>query len=98
MLSASPSSFFFLHKVHNIRFEGQIRILSYLTVIEFRPPVSESSARICEFYDPTNSKHKIHKTRIENWLPIGFELGFPWLRAYSHNRYIIFNLQYDEES
>ena len=97
MLSASPSSGF-SHKVHNVRFEKQIRILSYLTVIEFRPPVSESSARICEFYDPTNSKHKIHKTRIENWLPIGFELGFPWLRAYSHNRYTIFNLQYDGES
>ena len=52
MLSASPSLFFFLHKVHNVRFEKQIRILSQLTVIELGLPVSESSTRISKSYDP----------------------------------------------
>ena len=28
-----------------------------------------------KFYAPTNSERKVHKARIENWLPIGFELG-----------------------
>ena len=51
MLSASPS-LFFLHKVHNVRFEKQIRILSQLTVAELGLPVSESSTRISKFYDP----------------------------------------------
>ena len=74
MLSTSPL-LVFSHKVHNIRFEKQIRILSLLTVIELGPPVLESSTRISKFYDPTDSEHKFHKTRIENWLSIGFELG-----------------------
>ena len=52
MLSASPSLFFFLHKVHNVKFEKQIRILSQLTVIELGLPVSESSTRISKSYDP----------------------------------------------
>ena len=51
MLSAS-TSLFFLHKVHNVRLEKQIRILSQLTVIEFGLLVSESSTRISKFYDP----------------------------------------------
>ena len=76
MLSASLSSVF-SHKVYNIRYEKEIRILSYLTLIELEPPVSESSTRISNFYDPTDSKYKFHKTRIENWLTIGFELGSP---------------------
>ena len=28
--------------------------------------VPESSTRISKFYDPTNSEHKSHKTRMEN--------------------------------
>ena len=39
--------------------------------------MSESSTRISKFYNPTDSEHKLHKTRIENWLSIGFELEFP---------------------
>ena len=35
-----------------------------------------------KFYDPTDSEHKFHKTRIENWLSIGFELESPWLETY----------------
>ena len=77
MLSASPLLFFFRHKVHNIRFEKQIRILSQLTVIELGPPVSEPSIRISKFHDPTDPENKFYKTRIENWLTIGFELGTP---------------------
>ena len=37
----------------------------------------ESSTKILKFYDPTDSEHKLHKTRIENWLSIGFELEAP---------------------
>ena len=55
----------FLHKVHNIRFEKQICILSELTVIKLGPPVSESSTRISKVHDPTDSERKFHKTRIE---------------------------------
>ena len=39
--------------------------------------MSESWTRISKFYDPTDSKYKFHKTRIKNWLTIGFELGYP---------------------
>ena len=50
-----------------------------------------------KFYEPTDSKHQFHKTRIKNWLSIGFELEFPWLETYSQNHYTMFNLQYDGE-
>ena len=46
-------------------------------VIELVLPVSESLTKISKFYDPTDSKYKFHKTRIENLLTIGFELGSP---------------------
>ena len=62
------------------------------------PPVLDSSTKISKFCDPTNSEYKFHKTRIENWLFIGFKLEFPWLGTYSHNHYTMFNLQYDGES
>ena len=26
-----------------------------------------------KFYDPSDSEHKFHKTRIENWLSMGFD-------------------------
>ena len=32
-----------------------------------------------------DSEHKFHKARIENWLPIGFERGFPWMETSSYN-------------
>ena len=48
--------------------------------------------RISKFHDPTDSEHKFNKTRIENWLSIGFELGFPRLRTYCHNHYTMFNI------
>ena len=76
MLSASPS-LVFLHKVHNIRFQKQICTLSKLMVIKLGPSVSESSTRILKFYEPSDSEHKLHKTRIQNWLSTGFELGSP---------------------
>ena len=44
------------------------------------------------FYDPTDSEHKFHKTKIENWLSTGFELDFPWLGTYSHNHYTMFSM------
>ena len=56
MLSTSPSVFL-PHKVDNIRFEKQIRILSQLTIIELGPPVSDSSTRISKFHDPTHSEN-----------------------------------------
>ena len=65
---------------------------SILTVIELGPPVSESSTRISKIYDPPNSEQKFYKTRIENWLSIGFKLGFPWLRTYSYNHYTMHNM------
>ena len=46
-------------------------------VIELGPPLSESATKISKFYNHTDSEHKLHKTRIENWLSIGFELEFP---------------------
>ena len=58
MLSVSPS-LFFSHKVHKIRFEKQIRILSQLTVTKFGLPVSESSTRISKFYDSNDSEQMI---------------------------------------
>ena len=54
--------------------------------------MSESSTRMSMFHDPTDSEQKFHKTRIENWLSIGFELGIPWLRIYSHNHYTMHGL------
>ena len=78
MLSASHS--FFSHKVHNIRFEKQICILTYLMVIELGPPM---------FYNPT--EHKLHRMGNENSLSIGLELEFSWMEIYSHNHYIMFS-------
>ena len=48
---------------------------SILTVNELGLPVLESSARISKFYAPNDSEHKFNKTEIENWLPIGYNLG-----------------------
>ena len=48
LLSSSPSSFF-SYKVHSVRFEKQIRILSEITVIKLGPPVSQSSTGISKF-------------------------------------------------
>ena len=38
--------------------------------------MSEFSSKISYFYALTDSEHKFHKTGVENWLPVGFELGF----------------------
>ena len=48
---------------------------STVTVNGLGPPVLESSARISKFYAPTDSEHKFNKTEIENWQPIGYNLG-----------------------
>ena len=63
---------------------------SILTVNELGLPVLEPSARISKFYAPTDSEHKFNKTEIENWLPIGYNLGSSWLGTRSHNRYTMF--------
>ena len=58
-----------------------------------------SNSLISKFYDVTDSEHKFHRTKIENWLSICSELESPWwLETYSHNNYTRFNLQYDGES
>ena len=51
---------------------------SILTVTELEPPVSESSTRIWKFYAHNNSELKFHKLGIENWLPMGLNLGSFW--------------------
>ena len=63
---------------------------SILTVNELGLPILEPSARISKFYAPTDSEHKFNKTEIENWLPIGYNLGSSWLGTRSHNRYTMF--------
>ena len=40
---------------------------------------------ISKFHALTDSEHKFHKARIENWLSIGFELECSWLGIRSHN-------------
>ena len=97
ILYASPLSAFW-HKVHNIRFEKQLRALSWLTAIELRPPVSVSSTKISKFYDPTDSEHQFHEMWIKNLQSIGVELWSSWLGNYSQNHFNIFNLQYDGEA
>ena len=59
--------------------------------MELGLPMSQSSTTISKFYNLTDSEHKFHKTRIENYLSIGFEPEFPWLGTYSHNHYTMFN-------
>ena len=49
------------------------------------PLVSEFSNKISKFYVPTDSEYKFYKARIENWLPIGFELESLWLAIRSDN-------------
>ena len=84
MLSASPSSFF--KQSSRIVIGRQIANKdSIQTAIELGLPVLESSTKISKFYAPTDSKHKFHKARIENWPPIEFKLGVPWLRILRHN-------------
>ena len=69
MLSVSHSSAF-SHKVHNTRFEKQIRIIpSLMAPIELGPPVLKYSTRISKFYDPNDSEHKFDKTRIKIGYP-----------------------------
>ena len=64
MLSASPpSDFHTKFPISELKSKHKYFIL---TVIELRPPVSESSNRILKFYAPTDSEHKFNKTRIEN--------------------------------
>ena len=60
-------------------------------VTELRPPVSQSTTRISKFYATTISELKLHKTKIENWLPMWFNLGSSLLETRSHNHYSMFN-------
>ena len=58
---------------------------SIRTAIELELPMSGSSIKISKFHSPTNSEYKSHKARIGNRMPIGFELGSPWLGTGSYN-------------
>ena len=77
MLSASSSSF--------SKQSSHIGIGTKIINKELEPPVSESSIKISKFHAPTDSEHKFHKTRTENWPPLEFKLEFPWLRIHRHN-------------
>ena len=46
--------------------------------------------RISKFYAPTDSEHKFDKTEVENWLPIGYNLGLSWLGTRTHNHNSMF--------
>ena len=62
---------------------------SILTVNELGAPTLESSARISKFYALTDSEYKFDKTEIENWLPIGYNLGaFDWEPAVIPPHYV----------
>ena len=50
---------------------------NYYILIKLGPSVSESSTNISHFYALTDSEQKFHKAGVENWLLIGFGLGFP---------------------
>ena len=79
MLSASPSSFF--KQSSHIGIGTKIvNKDSIRTAIELGPPVLESSTKISKFHALTDSEHKFHKARIENWPPIEFKL-IPPLRS-----------------
>ena len=75
MLFSSPSWFSTKSSQYQI---WKSNTYSILTVIKPGPQVLESSPRVSKIHDPTDSEHKFQKTRIENWLSIGFELGIPW--------------------
>ena len=60
---------------------------SILTVNELGAPVLVSSAGISKFDAPTGFEHRFNKTEIENWLPIGYNLGASWLGTRSNKRY-----------
>ena len=62
-----------------------------LTVIELGLSEWESSTSITKRYAPTDSEHKFNKTKIENWLPIVFNLRSSRLGTCSHNHYTMFN-------
>ena len=62
-------------------------IMSSLMVIVLGPPVSEFSTGSQIFMPPADSEQKFWKMEIENWLPIGFDLGSSWLEIASHNHY-----------
>ena len=85
MLSAFPSSLFKQSSHNGIRTKI-VNKDSIRTIIVLGTLVSESFPKISTFHAPTDSEHKFHKARIENWPPI--ELGnwdFPWLGIRRHN-------------
>ena len=77
---------------------SELKSYSILTVNKLGPPVLESSARISKFYASTDSEHKFNKTKSQNWLLIGYNLGSSWLGTGSHNRYIMFIRLWEEPS
>ena len=47
----------------------------YSSLTGVGPPALESSVGVSKFYAPTDFKHKFNKTKIENSLPIRYNLG-----------------------
>ena len=86
----------FLHSPHRFSTQSsqyqnwKAKKYSILTVTELRLPVSESSTRSRNFMSSTDSKHKFHKTEIEIWPSIEFNLGPSWLGTLSHNHSTMF--------
>ena len=90
MLSASPSSVFFTQS-------SQYQIWKANTYVLTNDNWTWTASIGVLSWDlkvlwPTDFKRKFHKTRIENWLSIGLELGFPWLRTYYYNHYTMLNI------
>ena len=76
ILSASPSPFF--KQSSHIGIGTKIvNKDSIRTAIELGPPVSEFSTKISKFHAPTDSEHKFHTARIENWSPMNSSWGSP---------------------
>ena len=72
MFSAFPSLVF--HTKLTVS-ELKSKQVFHLTVTELGLPVSDSSTRSQNFMPSTISERKLHKTGIDNWPPIGFNLG-----------------------
>ena len=80
--SSSPSLFTQSSQYHNWKTNKD----SILMIMELGRSMWKSSTKNSKFYARTDFEHKFYKVEIENWLPIGFERGFPWLitRSYNH--------------
>ena len=55
------------------------------------PPIFKNNGKESLKLSKVRFWYDENKTRIENWLPVDFELGSLWMRIYSHNNQTIFN-------